>query len=47
MLVLAAGAAKRDAVARALGGDATLPIARVRGRARTTWLLDRAAAGDS
>ncbi|MGZ9120326.1 MAG: 6-phosphogluconolactonase [Gemmatirosa sp.] len=46
VLVLAAGAAKRAAVARALHGDDALPVARVRGRARTTWLLDRAAAGD-
>ncbi|GLC24823.1 6-phosphogluconolactonase [Roseisolibacter agri] len=49
VLVLAGGAEKRDAVAHALRGDAdareTLPVARVRGRARTTWLLDRVAAG--
>jgi 6-phosphogluconolactonase len=45
VLVLATGAAKRDAVARAIAGDAALPAGRVRGRARTTWLLDRAAAG--
>jgi 6-phosphogluconolactonase len=47
VLVLATGAAKRDAVARALRGDDAMPVARVRGRERTTWLLDRAAAGDS
>ncbi len=49
VLVLAGGAEKRDAVARARGdADAhdALPVARVRGRARTTWLLDRAAAGE-
>ena len=49
VLLLAAGAEKRDAVAHALRADlapdATLPVARVRGQARTTWLLDRAAAG--
>jgi 6-phosphogluconolactonase len=44
ILVLAAGADKRDPVTRVLGGDDTLPSARPRGRERTVWLLDRAAA---
>ena len=50
VLVLAGGAEKRGAVARALRGDVdprdVLPVARVRGRTHTTWLLDRAAAGE-
>lgn len=46
VLLLAAGAEKRAALARVLvDGDDTLPVARARGRTRTTWLLDRAAAG--
>lgn len=46
VLLLAAGAEKRAALARVLvDGDQTLPVARARGRTRTTWLLDRAAAG--
>jgi 6-phosphogluconolactonase len=44
VLLLASGAEKRDALARARAGE-PLPIARARGRDRTTWLLDRAAAG--
>lgn len=41
---LVAGAEKADAVARAFAGDPTLPGGVVRGRDRTLWLLDRAAA---
>lgn len=41
---LVAGADKADAVARAHGGDRTLPGGVVRGRDLTLWLLDRAAA---
>jgi 6-phosphogluconolactonase len=45
VLVLCAGAQKRDVVARILSGAAPeLPAARVYGVARTLWLLDRAAA---
>ena len=46
ILLLVAGADKRPATTRVLGGDDTLPVARPRGRERTTWLLDRAAGGD-
>jgi 6-phosphogluconolactonase len=46
ILLLIAGADKRPAAARVLGADEALPVARPRGRERTTWLLDRAAAGD-
>ena len=46
ILVLIVGADKRPAAARVLGGDDALPVARPRGRERTTWLLDHAAAGD-
>lgn len=44
--LLAAGAAKADAVAAALGGAAPLdvPAAGARGRTRTRWLLDTGAA---
>ena len=42
VLVLAAGASKRDAVRRALGGDLRLPAARVHAE-RIVWLLDREA----
>lgn len=45
VIVLATGAGKRDAVRAALAGTDTLPAARVRGRGRTCWLLDAAAAG--
>jgi 6-phosphogluconolactonase len=45
VLVLATGAEKRAAVAAALaGGDEVPPAGRVRGRERTVWLLDEAAA---
>ena len=44
--LVAAGPDKAEAVGRALAGD-DLPAARVRGRDRTLWLLDRAAAGDA
>lgn len=45
--VVAAGAEKADAVARALGGDdvRTTPAAGAVARGRTLWLLDAAAAG--
>lgn len=42
--VIAAGAAKADVVSRSLSGDSSLPGAAVRGRDRTLWLLDAAAA---
>jgi 6-phosphogluconolactonase len=50
LLVLAAGAAKADPVARGRAGDRRLPLGRavevVRGAGgQVTWLLDRAAAG--
>ncbi len=46
VLVLATGAEKRQAAAAALaGGDDAPPAARPRGRERTVWLLDEAAAG--
>lgn len=44
VMVLCAGAEKRDVVGRILGGQApALPAALVRGTARTRWLVDRAA----
>jgi len=45
--VVAAGAAKAPVVAMALGGagEVQVPAAGARGRRRTLWLLDRAAAG--
>ena len=43
--LLAAGEGKAEVVARAVAGDAELPSAAVRGRERTLWLLDAAAAG--
>lgn len=42
--ILASGAEKADAVARAMRGDATLPAAHVGGTESTTWFLDEAAA---
>jgi 6-phosphogluconolactonase len=46
VLVLVTGAEKRGAAAAALaGGDDAPPAGRVRGRERTVWLLDAAAAG--
>lgn len=42
---LAAGAGKREALARTLRGDPTAPAAWVRGTAETLFLVDRAAAG--
>lgn len=46
VVVLATGAEKRDAVRAALsGGDEVPPSGRVRGRERTVWVLDEAAAG--
>ncbi|HXV92470.1 MAG TPA: 6-phosphogluconolactonase [Pseudonocardia sp.] len=44
--ILATGEAKAAAVAMALGGagEVALPVAGARGRRRTRWLLDRAAA---
>jgi 6-phosphogluconolactonase len=44
-LVTAAGEAKRDALARAAAGDASLPAARIRAD-RVLWIVDPAAAGD-
>lgn len=41
---LVSGADKADAVTRVLGGDETLPAARVHGEIETVWFLDRAAA---
>lgn len=43
--VVAAGAEKADAVARALAGDDGTPAASAVARTRTLWLLDAAAAG--
>ncbi|MDO5534356.1 MAG: 6-phosphogluconolactonase [Propionibacteriaceae bacterium] len=43
---LIAGADKAEAVARARAGDPSIPGGVVRGRERTVWLLDRAAAAD-
>jgi 6-phosphogluconolactonase len=46
VLVLVTGAEKRAAAAAALaGGDDAPPAGRVRGRERTVWLMDAAAAG--
>ncbi len=50
LLVLATGAAKAEAVARARAGDRRLPVTRAvaaveRAGGAVTWLLDRAAAG--
>ncbi len=50
LLVLAAGAGKAEAVARARAGDQRLPLTRAvaaveRAGGTVTWLLDRAAAG--
>jgi len=41
--VVAAGAAKADAVSGGLAGDTTLPVAAVAGTERTLWLIDAAA----
>ncbi|GAB3212062.1 6-phosphogluconolactonase [Marinactinospora endophytica] len=43
---LAAGESKAEAVGRALGGAGEVPAAAVRGRERTLFLVDRAAARD-
>ena len=40
MVFAAVGATKRERVAQALSGDATLPAALVHGRESTEWLLD-------
>jgi 6-phosphogluconolactonase/glucosamine-6-phosphate isomerase/deaminase len=50
LLVLASGAGKAEAVARARAGDQGLPITRAvatveRAGGAVTWLLDRPAAG--
>ncbi len=42
--LLVSGTEKAEAVSAALGGDTTLPSARVAGRQQTIWLLDDAAA---
>lgn len=44
--LLATGQAKAPAVAAALGGDRSLPAARVHGRSATRWFLDADAAAD-
>lgn len=44
VLFIASGPDKAEIVARVLGGDATLPAARVRPSGRLVWMLDRAAA---
>ncbi|NTV39135.1 MAG: 6-phosphogluconolactonase [Demequinaceae bacterium] len=41
--IVAAGAAKAEAVARGLAGDKQVPVAAVAGTQRTLWLLDAAA----
>ena len=45
LLFLVAGAEKRDAVARALGADATVPAGRLRAVGGTLWMTDAAAVG--
>jgi len=42
--LIAAGPDKTDSVGRALGGDKLVPAAHATGRAKTYWLLDKAAA---
>ena len=46
MWLITTGEAKAAAVAMALGGagEVAIPVAGARGRRRTLWLLDRAAA---
>lgn len=44
-MFLVAGAAKRDALARARAGDDTIPAGRLRPQGEVVWLADRAAAG--
>jgi len=41
--IVAAGAAKADAVSRGLAGDRDLPVAAVAGTERTLWLIDASA----
>jgi 6-phosphogluconolactonase len=43
VVVLAAGAEKRDIVRAVQAGESDLPAARVRGRERTVWIVDREA----
>lgn len=43
---LVSGEEKSNALARSLAGDTTLPAARVAGRERTLWLVDRNAASE-
>lgn len=45
VLVLVAGHAKREALARALAGDAGVPAGRLRAAGEHWWYADRAAAG--
>jgi 6-phosphogluconolactonase len=45
ILFLVSGAAKRDALARARAGDATIPTGRLRPQGEVIWLVDRAASG--
>ena len=45
VLVLVAGAGKRDAVRAALRANATVPAGRVHAMGRTLWMMDEAAAG--
>lgn len=42
--LIASGVGKADAVAGGVGGNLALPVARVRGRERTLWLIDEDAA---
>jgi len=43
VLVLVAGATKRDAVQAALGDEATVPAGLVRAVGRTLWMVDEEA----
>ena len=44
-LFLVSGAAKKEALARARAGDATIPAGRLKPQGEVVWLVDRAAAG--
>jgi 6-phosphogluconolactonase len=45
VVVLAASPEKREIVRAVQGGESELPAARVRGRERTVWIVDREASG--
>jgi 6-phosphogluconolactonase len=45
IIFLVSGAAKKDALARARAGDATIPAGRLKPQGEVVWLADRAAAG--